>query len=216
MRYVTVELRPAGGASFHPVGTALSEEPSIRREAIHNVELLDDGTMAMLAEASGDLDRYAEIMEGAPDVLDYSVSGSDRGIAYSHIEGNELTNYLVRRRAASEFVIDWPIEITDDGAQRITLVGDRQAFASVEPDPPERTEMELVEMGEYLPEAKRLFDTLTDRQQEVLRAAVEAGYYRTPREATVEDVAEIVECSPGTAGEHLRKVEARVFQRLVG
>lgn len=216
MRYVTIELRPTGEASFHPVGTALGEEPAIRQEAIHNVELLDDGTMVMLAEASGDLKRYAEILDESPDVLDYSVSGEERGVAYSHIDGNDLTNYLIKRRTYSEFVIDWPIEITEDGAQRITLVGDRAAFARADPTGPEGAEIEIVEMGEYLPEAKRLFDSLTERQQEVLRVAVDVGYYRTPREATTDDVADDVECSPGTAGEHLRKVEARVFQRLVG
>lgn len=216
MRYVTIELRPTDGETFHPVGAELATEPSIRREAIHNVELLEDGTMAMLAEASGDLERYAEILENSPDVLEYSVSGDDRGVAYSHIDGNELTNYLIERRGKSEFIIDWPVEITEDGAQRITLVGDRDAFASAEPEPPDGTQIEIVEMGEYMPEAKRLFDVLTERQQETLRTAVDVGYYRTPREATIDDVADAIDCAPGTAGEHLRKIEARVFQRIVG
>jgi len=50
----------------------------------------------------------------------------------------------------------------------------------------------------------------------VLVAAVEAGYYDTPRRATQEDVAAAVDCSPATAGEHLRKVERAVFGALVG
>ena len=216
MRYATIELRPDEGRAFHPVGDALAGEPTVRREAIHNVELLDDGSMAMLAEASGDLERYAEILAESPDVLEFSVSGDDRGVAYSHIDGNDLTNYLIDRRGNSELVIDWPIEITEDGAQRITLVGDREAFVNARTEDPEGAEVEILEMGEYLPGAKRLFDVLTERQQETLRAAVECDYYRTPRDATIEDVAEKIECAPSTAGEHLRKIEARVFQQLVG
>lgn len=216
MRYATIELRPDEGAAFHPVGDALAADPAVRREAIHNVELLDDGTMAMLAEASGDLERYADILAESADVLDFSVSGDDRGVAYSHIDGNDLTNYLIERRGTSELVIDWPIEITEDGAQRITLVGDRAAFARADTDGPDGAEIEIIEMGEYLPDANRLFDVLTERQQEVLRAAVECGYYRTPRDATIDDVSEGVDCAPGTAGEHLRKIESRVFQHLVG
>lgn len=93
---------------------------------------------------------------------------------------------------------------------------DRETFSNADQSGPEGAEIQVVEMGESLPEANRLFDTLTDRQQTVLRAAVECGYYRTPRDATIDDVAEAVNCAPDTAGEHLRKIEARVFQRLIG
>jgi len=40
------------------------------------------------------------------------------------------------------------------------------------------------------------------------------GYYESPRRATRDDVA-AVGCSPTTAGEHLRKAEARVFSQFV-
>ena len=46
-------------------------------------------------------------------------------------------------------------------------------------------------------------------------AALELGYYRNPREATQEDVAAVLGCSPGTVGEHLRKAEERVFSQFV-
>ncbi|WP_444542726.1 helix-turn-helix domain-containing protein [Halomicrobium urmianum] len=41
------------------------------------------------------------------------------------------------------------------------------------------------------------------------------GYYRNPREATHEDVAERVGTTASTVGEHLRKIESRVFSRFV-
>jgi predicted DNA binding protein len=216
MRYVTIELRPVEGDSFHPVGERLAADPDLRREAIHTVELLEDGTMAMLAEVSGDLERYAEILEASPEVVEFSVSGADRGLAYSHVEADDLTTSLVEHRGEREFVVDWPVEITDDGAQRVTLVGKEEAFAGADLGPPRGAEVTILETGEYYPEAERVVAALTERQQTVLRAAVDAGYYEAPREATVEDVAARVDCAPGTAAEHLRKVEARVFQRLVG
>jgi len=55
---------------------------------------------------------------------------------------------------------------------------------------------------------------LTERQQETLQAAIEAGYYNVPREATHEDIAERLGRSDGTVGEHLRKIEAKVMEAI--
>jgi predicted DNA binding protein len=55
---------------------------------------------------------------------------------------------------------------------------------------------------------------LTDRQREAVRAAVEAGYYAVPREASLADVAEAIGCAESTASEHLRRAEAAVMRRL--
>ncbi|WP_244605387.1 helix-turn-helix domain-containing protein [Halorhabdus rudnickae] len=41
------------------------------------------------------------------------------------------------------------------------------------------------------------------------------GYYSEPRQAFLEDVSGIVGIAPVTVGEHLRKVEQRVFSELV-
>jgi len=49
---------------------------------------------------------------------------------------------------------------------------------------------------------------LTERQREALCAARRVGYYDVPRSGSVADVAEAIECSPSTAGAHLRKGEA--------
>jgi predicted DNA binding protein len=56
---------------------------------------------------------------------------------------------------------------------------------------------------------------ITSRQEDVLEAAVDLGYYSEPRQASLEDIGEVVGISPGTVGEHLRKAEERVFTELV-
>lgn len=48
---------------------------------------------------------------------------------------------------------------------------------------------------------------LTDRQGEVLAAAVAAGYYETPREGTLADVAAAVDAGRGAVSETLRRAE---------
>ena len=218
MRSVTLVVRPADDdrAAFHPVGERLAADPDVTREAIHRFDRLEDGTIVVVASASGDLERYREILAESPEVLEYAVSGDGEGYSFSRIEGNERTEFLVSRQRDLDLVLDMPIEITDDGAQRQTLIGTEEAFARVDFDPPDLVDVEIERMGEYYPESDRLLDALTDRQREILRAAVEEGYYDHPRRATQEDVAEHVDCSPGTVGEHLQKIERAVFGSLVG
>jgi len=69
----------------------------------------------------------------------------------------------------------------------------------------------VLETGTYSPDRHALSRLLTERQREVLDAAVETGYYRDPRGATHEEVAAALDIAPTTVGEHLRKIEQRVF-----
>ena len=69
-------------------------------------------------------------------------------------------------------------------------------------------------VSEYDPGVRQLFGRLTGRQREVLAAAVRAGYYDAPRRATQADVAERLDVSPATVGEHLR-IESRVFSGFI-
>lgn len=61
---------------------------------------------------------------------------------------------------------------------------------------------------------------LTDRQQEVLAAAHDAGYYESPREATGDEIAEGLDIAPPTFHQHLRAAERKLvavfFEEPVG
>ena len=217
MRYVTLLVSPVEGQGFHPVGEAIARDPDLTPEAIHRMDDLGDGTVTMLAEASGDAERYRSILAEAPEVHEFTVADGegDTAYGYSRTETNELTEYMLARGRDLELVLDMPIELTEDGSQRVTLVGTDEAFARAEYDPPEGVDITIERTGEYHPEGSRLLDALTARQREVLEAAVEAGYYETPREATHEDVADRLDCSPATVSEHLQKIERAVFGALV-
>jgi hypothetical protein len=213
VRYVTVEMRPTG-ESFHPLSEELRTEPSITRVGIHQIEQLDDGTVLMEGEVRGDLDRLREILAASEHVLDHAVFGENEGFSYSRFEPNDLVDFLIQRRHETEFMVEWPVTYTDDGAQRITLIGPQEAFARADPTGPEGVEMEIVEMGQHDPDEGRLSSALTARQQEVLDVALDLGYYEDPRQSTHEDVAAELDCSAATVGEHLRKIERQVFTAL--
>lgn len=59
-----------------------------------------------------------------------------------------------------------------------------------------------------------LTDDLTERQQEVLQTALEAGYFEWPRESDGEDVADRLGITQPTFNKHLRVAERKIFQQL--
>lgn len=57
-------------------------------------------------------------------------------------------------------------------------------------------------------------ERLTDRQREVVEAAVQAGYYEWPREATGAEVADQLEISSATFSEHVHAAERKLLGML--
>jgi len=216
MRYVTVRVTPSEETAFHPLGQALADAADITREAVHRVELLSDGTSVMLAEARGNRDRYEAILEESEYVRQYAVTGAEgRWYAYLQFEPNETNQRMLRHRQESVVMMEMPIEVHPDGSMDITFVGDEGAFAEAVPADGDDFETELLETGQRPPRGQDLFACLTDRQQTILEIAIELGYYENPREATQGDIAAAVDANAGTVGEHLRKIEHRVFSQFV-
>lgn len=215
MRYARVRVAPTEGTGDHPLGARLAETEGVERERVHRIELLADGTGLLLAEASGDRDRYERVLADSKFVHDYAVTGAEGNwYAYVHFDPNERVRRTLADFRDSELMIEMPIEALPDGAREITFVGDEGAFADALPTDTDAYEVELLETGERPPKADDLFACLTERQREVLDAALELGYYEDPRRATHEEVADALGVSSGTVGEHLRKIESRVFSQF--
>lgn len=214
MRYVTVAL-DTDEPAFHPVEHELAAEPSLRRRAIHAVEELADGSLVLLTEVAGDLDRYRKLMADSPAVHEFAVSEDGSGICYSRVEPTPMTQRVLRRQKSSPVVVEMPLEYAADGTQLVTVVGREADLVEAAGDFPEAFETELVSTGPYRPSTNAAAD-LTDRQREVVETAVRLGYYENPREATHEDVATELDVEPGTVGKHLRIAESKLFSRLFG
>jgi hypothetical protein len=217
MRYLTVEVHAAETGALHPVEKRLAEEPDVEQEAIHHAELLADGTVMMLAEGSGDRERYEEIMRESAHVETFLVSGEKRWMATSQFDADGPARRFLEVRRESDLVVEWPIRFTTAGSVEITFLGTDAVFREFynNTGQSEAFDIEVVETGSYDPDATSFMRTLTTRQQEVLQVAVEEGYYNNPREATHEDVADAVNIAPTTVGDHLREIETRVFESLV-
>ncbi|TYL36063.1 hypothetical protein CV102_24290 [Natronococcus pandeyae] len=62
--------------------------------------------------------------------------------------------------------------------------------------------------------AEIVFESLTDRQQEVLEVAYHAGYFDSPRRASGEEIAETLGISSATFYQHIRKGSRRMLDKL--
>lgn len=217
MRYLTMLVKPAENGAFHPLGKELSEDPSIKRRAIHHVNLLEDGTVLLFAEASGSQERYQQIMEVSPHVISYLTAGADRWMAVSQFEPTEPVQRALELQRESLLVIDTPIHFTAEDHLKVTYLGTDEIFKELYSyaDDVEYMTVDILETGRYETDGQSFSSMLTARQEEVLEAAVDLGYYREPRRATLQDVSEAVGITPGTVGEHLRKVEEHVFGEIV-
>ncbi|KTG11363.1 bacterio-opsin activator [Haloprofundus marisrubri] len=220
MRYLTARLVPKDQGVFHPLGNELSEEPSIRREAIHHAEHLDDGTVVLLAEASGNRSRYEEIMTASSYVDDFLIAGEKQWVSVSRFAPTNAIHRALERQRDAGVVVDMPIRFTTDGSMEITYLGSDVAFRQLFEATTEMEDVplrfEVVETGDYEPGETSLVSSLTTRQRKVVETAVETGYYRSPREASLEEVADAVGITPSTVSEHLRKIESHVFSTLFG
>jgi len=217
MRYLTVLAKPNEDGAFHPLGEKLTNEPSIRRRAIHHIELLDDDTVLLFAEASGDKQRYEEIMEDSEYVISYLTAGESRWTAVSQFEPTENVRRALELQRESLLVVDTPIRFTSEDNLKITYLGTEEIFKKLYDYAEEADHMsfDILATGEHETDGKAFSSMITSRQEEVLEAAVELGYYNEPRRASLEDISEAVGVTPGTVGEHLRKVEQRVFSEII-
>lgn len=214
MRYATVVITPADGA-LHPADRALVEEPSVERRSISQVTLLEDGTAVMLYRFRGPAARAQTALEAVDSVVAADVTEGPDCLAYIHVEANDTVESLLRILLEQEIVIDPPIDCLPNGSVRTTLVGTSDAIRRAVDQVPDELHVSLESLGDYQPEHSTLAARLTERQHEILEAAVEMGYYEVPRRATHDDIAADVGLSAGTVGEHLRKVEGTVLSTLV-
>jgi len=87
-------------------------------------------------------------------------------------------------------------------------------------------ETRLVSKREYTPSGKsdahaiswvlgNIFETeLTDRQQQVLRAAMHGGYFQSPRRSTATEIADALSLTQSTYSYHLRNAQQTLFEGL--
>jgi DNA-binding CsgD family transcriptional regulator len=216
MRAIRVRIQPEQGW-FGPFHRATTRTDDISLEAVHALRLLADGSSVLLYEYTGDR-AVAEAL--AAEQLDSEVGWqvtelSGRQLMYANTTPSAMTTAILGVLDEWKVVVDWPIRIVNGSNIVLTLVGDDAELQGAIDAAPEGVRVRVERTGEYRPGPDRLLARLTPRERETLRAAVELGYYENPREATYEEVADVVDCAAGTVGHHLRNAETKLLGQLI-
>lgn len=217
MKYLRLTLR-FSGAAFHPVHELVDRHDAVERDLLLHGNTASDGWDTFLFYVDGERDPYEAALERTDRVVDYDLTDLGDGSFYAYLkqEGTPIDDELFGLFSRTGVILVPPVEFVEGGRATLTVLGDPDALQAALDDLPAEVSASVERVGEYDGRQAAFDPGLTDRQREAVAAAVDRGYYAVPRECTVEDVADDLGCSPGTAAEHLRKAERNVMRSLVG
>ncbi|MEF8779306.1 MAG: helix-turn-helix domain-containing protein [Haloferacaceae archaeon] len=162
--------------------------------------------ISIYAEEAGRIVREIENHRGIVDTV--RVQESDNEAA---VQIETRTPMLILSAQTSGVLIDYPVRIRD-GRATLEVSGGHDGLASLIEEF-ERAGLEF--RIEYIRDRERPDDLLTETQRELLLTAVECGYYDTPRECSLTDVAEQAGVAKSTCSETLQRAEAAVVRSFV-
>lgn len=96
MRSVTVRLT-CGDHPVRIVPSAEGERRGFSRGPLHQIELLDDGSVVALRSVAGDLAAYRDLVADHEDVHEALTSADRDGFLYAHFEPSAATRRLLSR-----------------------------------------------------------------------------------------------------------------------
>jgi hypothetical protein len=164
---------------------------------------------ALVRVTARDVDAVLSAMEAHEALASASVMAREDGAVTVRLETDAPLLLLAAKR--SGLPIEMPLDI-EDGVATVEVTGEHERVAEMGrrlSDLGLRYEVERVRQRV---DPARL---LTDRQRELLLAAVDLGYYDVPRRATLTEVAEHVGIAKSTCSETLQRVERTVVREFV-
>lgn len=216
MRYLRAVLE-TGPETTHPMHAFVADHGDLTDYRLLQWTPTGADETSLLFHVRGDREAYEAALVERAEPVAYAVAPDVASSFYVYVRDrlSEPARRLAGAFAGSGLVVVPPVEYRDDRTVALGVVGPGDALQAAVAAVPDEVGVDVRRVGRYDAAALSPTGRLTDRQYEAVRVAVEAGYYETPRTATVADVAAELGCAPGTAAEHLRKAVSRVLERAV-
>ena len=167
---------------------------------------IDDRAIELGEVRRDDPEEIVDAMRAHPSVHDHERLESDDRRSLGKYETTDTALYEFVEQAG--FTIEFPVDV-QNGYYEFDLTGTRAEFDQLRETldaSPLRYELESVVSTT---ESESL---LTDRQRELLEAAVREGYFEVPRECTLAELAETVGVDKSTASTVLRRGEETLLK----
>jgi len=216
MKYVDLRIHHEAG-SLHPMHAFEMRHEAIECAALLHWNTVLDGTNTMVFRVRGDPEPFRAKLDARAATVEYSLTEAVDGTFYCCVRdrATDADRNYIEAVARGTLVVVPPVAFNSDGTTDLTLVGTPADIDAAVSGLPDGLRATVRSVGPYRRRVGADTARLTDRQRAAVAAAVDCGYYESPRAGTVEDVADALGIAPGTAAEHLRKAEARVMARLV-
>jgi predicted DNA binding protein len=173
----------------------------------------DSDRSTHLYAIDGDGATFAELARERTGVESAELAATDTRVSYALLELRDAAVPIFGAAATAidraGLVVRRPL-VYRDGRIYGHIVGDPATLQSTLDELPGSVPVRIDAIERFPSADVNPATTLSERQREALRAALELGYYDTPREATHADVAAELDCAPNTASEHLQKGEAKL------
>ncbi|PSQ18909.1 DNA-binding protein [Halobacteriales archaeon QS_8_69_26] len=217
MKYLRIRSRPDLAAAPSFLGVIL-DSAFVDEGRLLGLNPTDSRGVTGLMAVDGDAERFREAVTGAESFRSIAVTpaGEDRFYVFATLDPREapLPRQVLAALTRDGMVILTPV-VYRDGCVHVRLVGETDAVGSAVEALPDAVEVDVREIGRLGFEADSAVAELTDRQREVLHAAMEMGYYETPRGTTHEAIAERLGVAPSTVSEHIKRAETRIIRRVL-
>ncbi|WP_250141932.1 helix-turn-helix domain-containing protein [Halosolutus amylolyticus] len=168
-------------------------------------------------ELAGDRDRYRAAIDRVDSIVEYELAPIDDDALHVWV-CEESRPEIQAWRAAFEdrhLIVVPPIRYDADAALGLTIVGDGGDIQAVLADLPDAIDVTINEIGTYDRRGGTIAGALTERQLDAVETALAIGYYAVPREASLADVADALDCAESTASVLLRRAERELFTRVL-
>lgn len=205
-------------ASTHPMHAFVAERPEFGPTRLLQWNPRIGETNVLLFHIDGPPEPFLPALDGVDtaEVVEPSAESTVDGFyLYVRERLTERDRGLVEAFADENVVVLPPVVYDTDGSMWFSVVGTGDALGRAIDRTPDGVDVSVRRVRSGAGAAIDPGAGLTDRQREVVGAAVDAGYYEEPREATVADVADRLGCAPSTAAEHIRRAEATLVRSAV-
>lgn len=216
MKYLRLTVEPTG-REIHPVHTLMTEQPFVEQVQILHWNLADFELPALFFYVVGDAAKVADGLDVLPEIETFDITpiDDDRFYCFTLGETTDIERTLYETFTSDSLIVLPPLTYDASGGVTFEMIGSPEILRDTLQRVPDGIDISVERVGEYDTARQTIDAALTSRQREVVLAAMSVGYYETPREATIDDVAAELDCARSTAAEHLQKAEARIVQTVL-
>jgi len=203
---------------LHPMQEFIREEDAVRYEEMlaWRVRPEEDVEFA-LYYVEAELEPYRAAVSEVETIVDCRLTSIDDSSAHVWVceETRPETRAWRDAFADRQLIVVPPIRFDDAAVMAMTVVGSGSDIQDTLETVPPDVDVAVEEVGTYDRRGGTLAGTLTDRQLAAASTALRLGYYEVPRDATLEDVADALDCAESTASVLLRRAERDVLSRVL-